>query len=146
MKKSLSVLVTVIVVISLCSMASAFEGKGRGDRAPKHELLSQLPADKALLFRQTMKETREKTAENREQIKNLKKEIRDVLTAPIFDEEMFLEKMNNLRMVRQKERQTMVEGFAQVAQQFTQEERKILAEIIPLKLRHHGRHGTRWDK
>ena len=146
MKKSLSVLATVIVVISLCSLGYAFEGKGHDDGAAKHELLSQLPADKAALFHQTMKEARGKTAENREQMKNLKKELRDVLTAPTFDEALFLEKMNTLQTLRQKERQTMVEGFAQVAQQFTQEERKILAEIIPFKLRHHGRHGTRWDK
>ena len=146
MKKILSVLAMGIVTISLCSTGYAFEGKGRGDKTPKHALLSQLPTDKAALFRQTMKEAREKTAENREQMKNLKKELCDVLTAPTFDEAMFLEKMNILQILRQKERQTVVEGFAQVAQQFTQEERGILAEIIPFKLRHHGRHGTRWDK
>ena len=143
MKKSLSVLVTVIAAISICSIVYAFEGKGRGDRAPKHELLSQLPADKEMLFHQIMRETREKTAENREQIKQLKKEIRDVLTAPTFDEEMFIEKIKGMQILRQKERQTMVEGFAKVAKQFTQEERKILAEIIPLKQRQHGRHATR---
>ena len=143
MKKSLSVLVTVIAVISICSIVYAFEGKGRGDRAPKHELLSQLPADKEMLFHQTMREVREKTAENRGQIKKLKKEILDVLTAPAFDEEMFLEKIKSMQILRQKERQIMVEGFAKIAKQFTQEERKILAQIIPLKHRHHGRHTTR---
>jgi len=143
MKKSLSVLVIVIAVISICSIVYAFEGKGRGDRAPKHELLSQLPADKEMLFHQTMREVREKTAENRGQIKKLKKEILDVLTAPAFDEEMFLEKIKSMQILRQKERQIMVEGFAKIAKQFTQEERKILAQIIPLKHRHHGRHATR---
>lgn len=143
MKKSLSVLVIVVAVISICSIVYAFEGKGRGDRAPKHELLSQLPADKEMLFHQTMREVREKTAENRGQIKKLKKEILDVLTAPAFDEEMFLEKIKSMQILRQKERQIMVEGFAKIAKQFTQEERKILAQIIPLKHRHHGRHATR---
>ena len=143
MKKSLSVLVIVIAVISICSIVYAFEGKGRGDRAPKHELLSQLPADKEMLFHQTMREVREKTAENRGQIKKLKKEILDVLTAPAFDDEMFLEKIKSMQILRQKERQIMVEGFAKIAKQFTQEERKILAQIIPLKHRHHGRHATR---
>ncbi|OHE57101.1 MAG: hypothetical protein A2Z47_06060 [Thermodesulfovibrio sp. RBG_19FT_COMBO_42_12] len=143
MKKSLSVLVIVIAVISICSIVYAFEGKGRGERAPKHELLSQLPADKEMLFHQTMREVREKTAENRGQIKKLKKEILDVLTAPAFDDEMFLEKIKSMQILRQKERQIMVEGFAKIAKQFTQEERKILAQIIPLKHRHHGRHATR---
>jgi uncharacterized membrane protein len=146
MKKTLSVLVMAIALISLCSAGYAFEGKGRGDRASKHELLSQLPADKAMLFRQTMREAREKTAENREQIRQLKNEIRDVLTAPTFDEELFLAKIKEMQILHQKSRQTMVEEFAKVASQFTQEERKILAEIIPLKLRHHGRHATRWHK
>jgi len=143
MKKSLSVLVIVITVISICSIVYAYEGKGRGDRAPKHELLSQLPADKEMLFHQTMKEVRGKTAENRGQIKKLKKEILDVLTAPAFDEEMFLEKIKSMQILRQKERQTMEEGFAKIAKQFTQEERKILAEIIPLKHRQHGQHAIR---
>ena len=146
MKKSLSVLAIVIAVISICSIGYAFEGKGRGDRAPKHELLSQLPPDKEMLVHQTMREVREITAENRDQIKKLKKEIVDVLTAPLFDEGMFLEKTKSMQILRQKERQTMVEGFAKVAKQFTQEERKILAEIIPQKHRQHGRHATRWDK
>jgi uncharacterized membrane protein len=146
MKKSLSVLVIVIAVISICSIVYAFEGKGRKDRAPKHELLSQLPADKEMLVHQIMREVREKTAENRVQIKKLKKEILDVLAAPAFDEEMFLEKMKSMQILRQKERQTMVEGFAKIAKQFTQEERKILAEIIPLNQHQHGRHATRWDK
>lgn len=145
MKKSLSVLATVIAVISICSVVYAFEGKGRGDRASKHELLSQLPADKEMLVHQTMREVRGKTAENREQIKKLKKEILDVLTAPAFDEKMFLEKIKDMQTLRQKERQAMVEGFAKVAKQFTQEERKILAEIIPLKHRHHGRHANHWN-
>src|SRR4030042_648799 len=140
MKKSLSVLV---IVISICSIVYAYEGKGRGDRAPKHELLSQLPADKEMLFHQTKKEVRGKTAENRGQIKKLKKEILDVLTAPAFDDEMFLEKIKSMQILRQKERQIMVEGFAKIAKQFTKEERKILAQIIPLKHRHHGRHATR---
>jgi uncharacterized membrane protein len=145
MKKSLSVLATVIAVISICSVVYAFEGRGHGDRASKHELLSQLPADKEMLVHQTMREVREKTAENREQIKELKQEILDVLSAPAFDEKMFFEKIKDMQILRQKERQTMVEGFAKLAKQFTQEERKILAEIIPLKHRHHGRHATRWN-
>jgi len=146
MKKSLSVLAIVIAVISICSIGYAFEGKGRGDSAPKHELLSQLPPDKEMLVHQTMREVREITAENRDQIKKLKKEIVDVLTAPLFDEGMFLEKTKSMQILRQKERQTMVEGFAKVAKQFTQAERKILAEIIPQTHRQHGRHATRWDK
>lgn len=146
MKKILSVLVMAIAVISLCSAGYAFEGKGRGDRASKHNLLSQLPADKAMLFRQTMREAREKTAENREQIRQLKEEMRDVLTAPTFDKELFLEKMKEMQILRQKDRQTVVEEFARIAEQFTQEERKVLAEVIPMELRHHGRHAARWHK
>jgi uncharacterized membrane protein len=142
MKKSIAILVMVIAAMSICSIVGAYEGKGRGDIASKHKLLSQLPADKELLFHQIMREVRDKTTEIRSQIKRTKKEIHDILTSPEFNEEMFLEKMKSMQILHQKERQTVDEGIAKIAKQFTQEERKILAKIISLKHRKHGRDAS----
>ena len=70
MKKMLAVLV-LMVVMSLCSMVQAFDGR------PPHGSLGQLPADKEMLFHQTMRGVWEATANIREQIKGLEAEIKE---------------------------------------------------------------------
>lgn len=138
MKKRLAVFV-IIAAMSLCSMVYAYDGKGRSDRPPQQILLNQLPADKEMLFHKTMREVREKTANIREQIKELKTEINDILTAPEFNEALFLEKTKRVQELHKMIRAATDEAIVKLAKQFTQEERKILAKLIPQKNRHHGR-------
>ena len=122
MKKILVVLV-LIAVMSLCPLVQAFDGP------PPHEILGHLPAEKATLFQQTMKEVWEATTNIREQIKGLEAKIKSVLTASEFDEGLFLEKAISLRELRNTEREAMDEAVAKLASQFTTEERAILAEL-----------------
>jgi len=138
MKKRLAVFV-IIVAMSLCSMGYAYDGKGRGDRPPQQILLNQLPAEKEMLFHQTMREVREKTANIREQIKELKAEINDILTAPEFNEALFLEKTKRVQELHKMMRAATDGAIVKLAKQFTQGERKILAKLIPQKNRYHGR-------
>jgi len=138
MKKRLAVLV-LIVAMSLCSMVYAYDGKGRGDRPPRQILLNQLPVEKEMLFHKTMREVREKTANIREQIKELKTEINDILTAPEFNEALFLEKTKRVQELHKMIRAATDEAIVKLAKQFTQGERKILAKLIPQKNRYHGR-------
>ena len=138
MKKRLAVLV-LIVAMSVCSIVYAYDGKGRGDRPPRQKILNQLPADKEMLFHQTMREVRGKTANIREQIKELKAEINDILTAPEFNEALFLEKTKRVQELHKMIRAATDEAIVKLAKQFTQEERKILAKLIPEKNRYHGR-------
>ena len=138
MKKRLAVLV-LIVAMSVCSIVYAYDGKGRGDRPPRQKILNQLPADKEMLFHQTMREVRGKTANIREQIKELKAEINDILTASEFNEALFLEKTKRVQELHKMIRAATDEAIVKLAKQFTQEERKILAKLIPEKNRYHGR-------
>ncbi|OGW43505.1 MAG: hypothetical protein A2Y66_08120 [Nitrospirae bacterium RBG_13_41_22] len=138
MKKRLAVLV-LIVAMSVCSIVYAYDGKGRGDRPPRQKILNQLPADKEMLFHQTMREVRGKTANIREQIKELKAEINDILTAPEFNEALFLEKTKRVQELHKMIRAATDEAIVKLAKQFTQGERKILAKLIPEKNRYHGR-------
>ncbi|MBE0427464.1 MAG: periplasmic heavy metal sensor [Nitrospirae bacterium] len=142
MEKRLAALV-LIVAMSLCSMGYAYDVERRGDRTPRHTLLTQLPADKETLFHQTMREVREKTANIREQIKQLKAEINDILIAPEFDEALFFEKTKRVQELHQIMREAKDEAIVKLAQKFTQEERKILAKLISQKHRHHGRPPAR---
>ena len=123
MKKMFAVLM-LIVVMSMCPMLQAFDGPS------PQEILGQLPAEKAILFQQTMKEVWEATANIREQIKGLEAEMKSVLTASEFDEALFLEKAKSLRELHDTEREVMDEVIAKLASQFTTEERVILAELI----------------
>lgn len=130
--------VVLIVVMSLCSIAYADDIKERGDRTPRHELLSQLTAESELLFHQTMRDAREKTVSLREQVKELRAEIKDILTAETFDEALFLERITSIHDLEQLMKATMDEAIVKLAKQFTQEEREILIQLIPHK---HGRRG-----
>ena len=130
----------LIIVISMWSVAYAWDGTGRRgfrDRCSPQELLAQLPADKEMLFHQTMREAREKASEIRTQIRELRKEIKVILTADQFKEDLFREKTNSLETLRSKMRATMEEAVVMLAKQFTPDERKVLAELLPPKPGHH---------
>ena len=139
MKKRMAVS-TLIIVMSMCTVAYASDGKNRwraDDRSSRQELLSQLPADKEMLFHQTMREARQKASAIRTQMKTLRAEIKDILTADQFNEGLFREKTNTLETLRSKMRATMEEAVVTIAKQFSADERKILAELLPPKP---GRH------
>ncbi len=114
----------LMVVISVCSMVQAFDGP------PSHKRMPPLPPDKEMLLHKTMREVREATMNIHEQIRGLEAEIRGVLTAPEFDEALFLERMRRLQDLYKMEIEAMDKAIAKLASQFTAEERKILAEII----------------
>lgn len=126
MRKMFTALV-LIALISLCAMVQAFDGR------PPHESLGQLPADKEMLFHQTMRGVREATMNIHEQIRGLEAEIRGVLSAPEFNEALFLEKARRLQDLHKMESEAMDKAIAKLANQFTAEERKILAEMISCK-------------
>jgi uncharacterized membrane protein len=138
MKNKLSALV-LIVAMSLCSFAYAYDIKGPGDRTPRHKLLYQLSAESEILFHQTMRDAWKKTVNIREQLKELRAEIKDILTAPEFDEVLFLEKTKSIQNLRQLMKTTMDEAVVKLANQFTQEEREILIKLIPHKHSHRGK-------
>ncbi len=123
MKKVLTILIS-IVVICLCPVAQAFDGR------PPHEALGQLSADKEMLFHQTMRGAWDATASVREQIKGMEAELKEVLTASEFKEDLFLKKAGILQDLHKILRVTMDEAVAKLASQFTAEERSILAELI----------------
>jgi len=130
----------LMIVIFMWTAAHASDWKkrgGPGDRSSRQELLSQLPADKEMLFHQTMREARQKAFEIRTQIKTLRAEIKEILTGDQFKEDLFREKTNSLETLRSKMRVTMEEAVVTLAKQFSADERKILAELLPLKP---GRH------
>ncbi len=124
----------LVVVISMWAVAHASDATkrwGAGNRSPRQELLSQLPADKEMLFHQTMREAREKGAAIREQIRTLREEIKNILVADRFDEALFRGKKKSLGALLSQMRANREAAVVTLAKQFTADERKILAELLP---------------
>jgi uncharacterized membrane protein len=126
MKRMLSVLV-VMVVVFVCSAGQAFDGR------PRRGSLGQLPADKEMLFHQTMRGVWEGTKNIHEQIKGLEEEIKGILTASEFNSKLFLEKSRSLQELHKGVKEARDEAIAGLASQFTAEERSILAELSSRK-------------
>ena len=130
----------LIIVMSICTVAYASDRtkrRGSCDRSSRQELLSQLPADKEMLFHQTMREARAKGAAIRKQIRTLREEIKNILVADQFDEALFRGKKKSLEALLSQTHANREEAIVTLAKQFTADERKILAELIPFKP---GRH------
>lgn len=144
MKKKI-IIAVLIVGVSVCSIAYAFNGHRSHGRVhkPPHEILSQLPEDKEMLFHRTMREVMEETKPMREQIEKLRAEIKDILTAPEFDKALFLKKTNQVHKLHEKMREAREKAIVKLATQFTQEERTLLAELVPRGPGHHGRRLAR---
>jgi uncharacterized membrane protein len=123
MKKILTIL-SIMVVISICPLGHAFDGR------PPRGSLEQLPANKEMLFHQTMRRVWEGTRNVHEQIKELGGEIRGILTASEFNSKLFLEKTRRLQELHKMVREARDEAIVTLASQFTAEERSILADLI----------------
>lgn len=144
MKRAIAVTV-ILTGISVASMAYAFGGgppHERGDRMSRHEILTKLSPDAEMLFHSTMRETREKTAGVRDEIRALHQEIKDIVTAPVFGEALFREKVKKVDYLREKKSSAMHEAVVKLAKQLTQEEREILVQLMPHRHGHHGRKGA----
>jgi uncharacterized membrane protein len=126
MKKMVTLLV-VMLVISVCPIVQAFDGR------PPHGSLGNLPADKEMLFHQTMRGVRDHTKAIHEQIKVLEAGKKDALTAAEFSAPLFLQKTRALEALHRMVREAMDQAMADLASQYTAEERAILADLISRK-------------
>jgi uncharacterized membrane protein len=92
--------------------------------------LQQLPAEKETLFHRTMRDARDKKAAIREDLVMARKEAREVLVAPEFDEALYKEKTALVSALIEREHQVMGEAIATLAKHFTADERKVLADVL----------------
>ncbi len=134
MKKSLVIAGVFIVGIALGVLTFSHSGYGRGF---KHlESFSKLPADKQALLIETMNRVQEGNSSLRGDMRAARKSMIDVLTAEKFDENAFQQSVDALHELHGKKIQAMADGVKSLAPKFTQQEREILAELLPK-----GRHG-----
>lgn len=134
MKKVLAV-VALVLAVSVWSAAYA-DTTESGDQCEYNasgvhqKLLGQLPAEKETLFHRTMRDGRDKKAAIREDLVKARKEARDVLVAPEFNEALYKERAARVSELIEREHQVMGEAIATLAKQFTADERKVLADVL----------------
>ncbi len=134
MKKTLIIGSVFIVGIALGVLTFSHNGYGRGFK--NLESFSKLPSDKQTLLIETMSKVREENSSLREDMQGARKSMIDALTAEKFDPNAFQQSVDEMHDLHGKKIQTMAEAVKSLAPKFTQEERVILAEILPK-----GRHG-----
>ena len=134
MKKTLIISTVFIVGIALGVLTFSHNGYGRGFK--NLESFSKLPSDKQTLLIETMSKMHEENSSLREDMQGARKSMVDALTAEKFDANAFQQSVDKMHDLHGKKIQAMAEAVKSLAPKFTQEERVILAEILPK-----GRHG-----
>ena len=112
----------------------------------KMEEFSKLPQEKQQLLIETMKRMKESKSQFGEEMKIAKKEMYDALTAPEFDEVRYQESVDRLQRLHEYRMDLMSEAVGEIASQFTQEERQILAKIFPKGKRGHDHYRKDCNK
>jgi len=134
MKKTLIIGSVFIVGIALGVLTFSHNGYGRGFK--NLESFSKLPSDKETLLIETMSMVHEQNSSLREDMQGARKSMIDALTAETFDPNAFQQSVDKMHDLHGIKIQAMAEAVKNLAPKFTQEERVILAEILPK-----GRHG-----
>lgn len=109
----------------------------------KQELLAKLPEEKEMLFHKTMRQVREGKMDMKEKMKTLREEQMKVLTAETFDEAAFMAKSKEAQALYDSSRVKKTAAIAELAKQYSQEERKVLAELMPGKKGCKGNWGSK---
>lgn len=105
---------------------------------PYRGLLGQLPANKEMLFHQTMRDARDKSSKLNEEIRKLRGGMRELLAAAEFDGASFNEKADRVRQLRNARQKIMSDAIVALAGKFSQDERKVLARLISKHPTGHG--------
>lgn len=143
MKKLLTTGALILVLAAAQGVQAEGDKEGGFHKGRHHreEILSKLPEEKRELFHATMKTTREQNKESREKLRALREESKAILTAGEFDRKAFLAKSDEIHALHDTMRKNMNNAIADIAEKFTAEERKILAEALP-KGPKHGRYKS----
>jgi Spy/CpxP family protein refolding chaperone len=118
-------------------------GGGHGFPPPQlQEAIAKLPADKAKLVTDTMKQMHEKRKAGWEGMKAKRDEMRTLMLAEPFDKAAYLAKAAEVEDARHANATAMHQTIADLAGQLTAEERKTLLDAMPKKHWRHGKAGA----
>ena len=90
----------------------------------------KLPADKEKVFSDAMAKVFQQNEEMRKQIDDARERVLSVLSAPEFDQAAYRVETARLEKLRSAMMQRFADATEEIAKQFNQEERKVLAEHL----------------
>jgi uncharacterized membrane protein len=93
-------------------------------------IAERLPDNKKELFFKTIKGAHRESKNNHKQIRDIRKRIIYILTAPEFDEAAYQSSIEKLHKTRGLMMRRLADANKELAKQLNQEERKILAEYL----------------
>lgn len=134
-----------LLIVSVLTLTLGFSLNVLAKGFQKMEEFSKLPQEKQQLVIDTMKTMKEGKSEYWNEMKAAKKEMHEALTAPEFDEARFQASVQKMEQLRDQRKQMKIQAISELAPQFTQEEREILAKIFHKGKRGHGhyKHGCK---
>lgn len=128
MKKILAT-TALAVMLGISSMAMA--GNHEDHKIKMEAALAKLPDEKAALVKRHFKEMRAEHRANRESYEKHRDEMKALLTASKFDKQAFVAKAKELASKHSSLKVKGAERLADLASKLNQEERKVLADILP---------------
>lgn len=126
------IITSVTVLVLTIGLTWTVFGKG----FYKLEAFASLPKEKQTLIIDTLRKNREQNEALRNEIRSTKKAMIEAMTAAEFDEASFEQNANRLHELHNRRFESMTQSIKELAPQFTQEEREVLATVFK-----HGRHG-----
>ena len=129
-----------LLMASVLFLTLGFSMTVMGYQFQNSESFSELPDDKQTLVIETMEGIHDKNKELRQQARDIKQAMNDVLTAPEFDANSYQTYADQLEVLQIKRFSAMADAIKDLASQMNQQEREVLVEIIPKGRKGHGRH------
>jgi uncharacterized membrane protein len=100
------------------------------------ELISKLPQEKAELFLKTVERAHLNNRNIYHRIREVRKEAMKILAAPEFDEAAYRLELKKLHELGDLMMQGLANATIELARQFSQKERRVLAQHLRHELRH----------
>lgn len=101
------------------------------------EFAEKLPAEKKDMVTNRMNAIREENREIRKQIKKVKEELRDIIAAPEFDEQLYDSKVSQMHELYRTKAKNIAAVIKDMAKSFTPEEREMLSDFLEKRKHRH---------
>jgi len=124
--KKLALVTTVL--IALCASPALAHTDGLS--TPMEKAISRLPHDKAEEFRDSLQSAHEENKDLYEQMRQLHRQMHDIMTADTFDEDAFVSKGEELRQTHDKIAENLDAAFAYALSELSPAQRQMMARAF----------------
>jgi uncharacterized membrane protein len=125
------IIASILLNLLLIGIFFGYESRHfmRHDRFSQ-EIAKQLPAEKYKLYQETMERGKDANRNVRDKLREARKRSVSLLKAEPFNRQAYLAEMKNMQSLRAELMAQMAKSVADLAEQFSPEERAILADTF----------------